>query len=327
MVTFNHPGLICKRARENFSSIDINDMARSIGYGSKAERQHDVQKYVRNFEKGEFVLPEDKFERYLRQLDLNPYATRTLKNIYYSYKTKIKDEARLGHYSFEYVTNHRNFPELSPMVNMLIELNQPAMIVDDLYYVHAMNGAMVELYQIKENHLQKPEAWHSVVVKYQADKKHPIIQAHPKYHEYFYDQEIGRFFGSTNQFFFTSQYQNLIKFACKFSPKWFANDWKKLVLLTQIPKEPELVRPFRYRDKHIQITFVHNEEVEIYPVKNKEKEHTLRYKLVELRPCGENADEISKQINENKSNKPVFAVNYVKDYTVNDWCNLLQKNE
>lgn len=68
-------------------------------------------------------------------------------------------------------------PALQRMVDRLAEESRPACIMDNLWFVHAMNGPMLNLFGIDPaRHLGRWEAWHSLAAKFLVHS--PLFKAH-----------------------------------------------------------------------------------------------------------------------------------------------------
>lgn len=317
MREFDHIGPLCKVIREGrVGGPDLKQIALACGYRGKDQAQ-----MIRRFESGQTILEEDRFLKYVQALGLLPAEEQQLTTIYHSFLNKEKDEARLGHYSFKTIAE-REHKNLVSLTRELQETSLPAMIMDELLYVHAVNAPFLKLYNVSTKYLHSPLYWHSIATKYHPDPESPVRAAHKGMEEQFFYYEVGRYFTITSRFLFTQQHKNLTRFLCKFSPQAFQPDWESLITMSRIPRVESSIRAFRYKDNLIEISITsQTQPVEIDTIIG--EENKLKYVLAQVLVHGRDANAIHEDIAEDTAGKPLaFACEYVPDYNDKDWSKL-----
>jgi hypothetical protein len=99
-------------------------------------------------------------------------------------------------------------PALQRLTAQLAQEPRPAYITDNLWFIHAMNGAMLNLFSIDpDRHLDRWEAWHSVAAKLLVDS--PLFSAHTSVNQA-YPPAIDFFFKETSRHLFTVQVRALL---------------------------------------------------------------------------------------------------------------------
>lgn len=91
----------------------------------------------------------------------------------------------------------------------LAEQNRPALILDDLWFIHAVNGALFELFGIDPNSkfLNNWEAWHSLAVKFHPES---LVREGYKDPQEFLLPVVQVFFNQTYRYLFTPQMRYLL---------------------------------------------------------------------------------------------------------------------
>ena len=89
--------------------------------------------------------------------------------------------------------NLTSHPELKELINELTETPYPALIMDDLWFIHALNEAQLLLYDIEPSSpfLHRWEGWHTIAGKAPVDS--PVRKAH---------DQVGQFVPPTIVYFF-----------------------------------------------------------------------------------------------------------------------------
>ena len=97
---------------------------------------------------------------------------------------------------------------LQRLVDQLAGESRPAYIADNLWFIHAMNGSMLNLFGIDPaRHLDRWEAWHSVAAKFLINS--PLFNAHISVNQH-YPPAIDFFFKEVGPHLFTVQMRALL---------------------------------------------------------------------------------------------------------------------
>lgn len=129
-------------------------------------------------------------------------------------------------------------PALAALVEQLAQTPYPAMIMDDLWFVHALNDGLLRLYGIDPNgpFLRRWEAWHAVAVKIPADSPVRLAQDQsaqyiPPTMVYFYQHEL------VQRHLFTLQTRNLLHrlFAASVEHDYDIHKWADQLLAFALP--------------------------------------------------------------------------------------------
>lgn len=117
--------------------------------------------------------------------------------------------AQLSAYDFTLITAPHAPAELKALAQQLRQTTRPAFICDGLWFVHAVNGAMWNLFGIAPDAaiLRRWESWHLIASKFTDPS--PIRAAHVSPDNYF-PPTICAFFRSTLPYLFTPQMRALL---------------------------------------------------------------------------------------------------------------------
>jgi len=198
-----HLGVLCKYIREG-RKILPTQIANRCGC--------DLTMITRSFEELN-NLGSKNFECYLAFLQdedfvkNNPLTSKQADLLRSLYKSRNKPAQRERHLeasciSFGDISSHNPArpAALSELVNLLAKESQPALIMDDFWFIHALNEAQLRLYGLHSTSpfLCRWEAWHTIAGKIPTDS--PIRKAH---------DETGQFIPPTIVFFFEHEFVQL----------------------------------------------------------------------------------------------------------------------
>jgi hypothetical protein len=100
---------------------------------------------------------------------------------------------------------------LSELDRLLRTCGRPAFIADPLWFIHALNGPLLNLFGIQPQregaYFRCWEAWHVMGCKFMAHS--PIREAHCSYNDYF-PPAVDQFYRSISPYLFTNQARALI---------------------------------------------------------------------------------------------------------------------
>jgi len=195
-----HLGALCRQIREA-RGISPSQIAAYCGC--------DLALITRSFEESN-NLGEENFERYLAFLQQDDLVKTTpltsaqaalLRSLYKSRGIAAQREHHLeaACISFDDISprNPARPAALSELVNLLANEPRPAIIMDDFWFVHALNEAQLRLYGVDpaSPFLNRWEGWHSIAGKIPVDS--PIRRAH---------DQTGQFIPPTIVFFFEHEF-------------------------------------------------------------------------------------------------------------------------
>jgi hypothetical protein len=189
--------------------IDASALAERAGIANSST--------ITKFEqRGEISL--GNFERYLHALqspDLvdSPLAENQIRMLQFLYDERSsvdiqRRQCQLSAISFEDICAKRCPEPLAQMVAQMANTSHPAMILDDLWFIHAINQEQLRTHGVEEKHLHRWEMWHSVAGKIPVDL--PVRHAYVVTDE-FLPQSIVTFFENeyTFPYLFTVQMRRL----------------------------------------------------------------------------------------------------------------------
>jgi len=174
-------GALCKRVRE----------ARAISGATMASycSAKSTRTITQDFEVNNQLGPE-YFDRYVKALQsrevtlspITPMQAQMLTQWYYEREPSIVAERtkEVSSIRFEYI--HHSNPyrpaALADLVQELSEVRRPGVIMDDLWYIHALNEGQLRMYGIRSDDafLQRWDGWHTIASKIWRDS--PVRLAH-----------------------------------------------------------------------------------------------------------------------------------------------------
>jgi hypothetical protein len=208
-----HLGALCKRVRE-VRALSGREMAQRIGMRATRSITEDFEKQNR--------IGRQPFDRYLDmlqaadavQMPIKPTQVQMLKRLY-AEKGMVKVRKRtnsIAALNFEDIhpSNRHRPAALAELVDQLANEKRPALIMDDLWFVHVLNQTKLSLYKIAPDakFLQGWEGWHSMAAKIPLDS--PVRIAHSQ-DDFFVPPALVYFFESeyTYPYMFTVQVRAL----------------------------------------------------------------------------------------------------------------------
>ena len=119
---------------------------------------------------------------------------------------------------------------LGELLAALRDEARPAVILDPLYHILAMNGPRLALFGLSadDGYLARWEAWHAVAGKLAPES--PIRARHVGHH--YLAPLIRRFFEDTSPWFFTPPHRRLVAAMQRLSPARFGGWWRQATSLT-----------------------------------------------------------------------------------------------
>lgn len=213
-----------QRQIEQLSPFDVSSM------GSLFKRVCDAHTVTANQLAIQCGVPEPTLSRFLNGATRKPkyfeaclqklqemsrprlaeYHVRLLRELYYFSQEQEHYEAALGRISFRDLKNRR-YPQLQRLVDRLIAEPKPAFIFDSAFYIHALNDAVLKLFNLTRDdpHLHRWEGWHVIACKLYPHS--PIYRAH-SYPDGYFPQTIAFYFEyeAALPFWFTWQMRNVI---------------------------------------------------------------------------------------------------------------------
>lgn len=260
----------------------------------------------------------------MRQVD-------TLVALYpFSRERKIHlQERELSLLDFEEIKSGLRPPILDKLLNQLRRRRWPAYIRDNLWFIHAYNGAIMYLFGLdpKNRHnFESRTTWNVLTTKFFADSA--VRRAHVRTEDYF-RSVIQAFWSDVQPYLFTLQARKLIASLHQLSEAdglEFDRLWCSAMTFT-LEEDPDFFTRVLYdpRYDHDRSKVFHAESYDqpYTEVKYEIQEtFTARYKLVVWNPV----DDAAKELFENIANRPdaseiIFAADHDRnrDFHVNDW--------
>lgn len=278
-IPYSHPGLLCKQVR---TGIIGNPSPQEI-----ALRARYSYSMIRKFELGDKTLKQ--YEGYVNALHLSQSRKDILINICKGYKNKDDEEVRLGHYSFDILNrprkkNEEEKEEIDKLIDQLEDTPFPAFIMDELWFVHAFNAPILELFSITEEDLKKAPNWHVIATKYykitdgRTVYESPLRRAHRELMHKYFPEAVFRFLISTSEYFFTDQMLNIQNFLCQLSPDVFQSLWGDLITMHGNLPIAEPIRHIYYKKllEPISMVVSYNPPVSVTVA----KDYRLKFTLV-----------------------------------------------
>lgn len=208
-----HLGVIFKRIRET-RSLSQTDIAKALGVTSST---------ISKFESTGRSRRNRIVERYIAVLQspvLNgvpTHAPLSAEEAMLLQQSSLAAHNGNGHaysvqlsaYDFSLLTSPQAPAELRTLTQRLRQTTRPAFICDGLWFIHAVNGAMWNLFSIAPDApiLRRWESWHMIATKFTDPS--PIRAAHVSPDNYF-PPTIYAFFRSTLPYLFTPQMRALL---------------------------------------------------------------------------------------------------------------------
>jgi len=197
-----HLGALCRRVREA-RAIAGSEMARYCNAPSTRTITTDFERQNK--------IGAQYFERYIQALQspaiapnpITPTHAQMLTHWYTDKSTARLDERirQLAAIDFEDIcpATQQRPAQLADLAQQLAHERRPALIMDDLWFIHALNQAQLGLYSIKPDSafLQRWDGWHTIAGKVATDS--PVRQAHSA-HGQFVPPTLAFFYESRNTY-------------------------------------------------------------------------------------------------------------------------------
>lgn len=329
-------GDLCSRIRRR-AGIRPKEIENEVKYSSPA---------IGRFERGEIFPEEDNFQKYVQALQLKKLKSnkqvdrpltadeiQILLDLFtnYSHKEKIeKLESDLAAITFSQELFDQRQPVLHSLLEALEQQDKPAYIMDALWFNHAMNGALLDLFGINLNSTDPQDnltkffhewyAWHVMGVKF-CDPQSPFRRRHTNTNVYF-PPVVDQFFKDIYPYLFTFQMRQLLcrlrklsdHYGFKFSSWWYS------ATCFDLPFDQEaLNRDILHSSQQVPIRVYSNHHTKKYV--DLDENISVPFSLVVWEPQGSEAEEVFDHI---KRSKNCHTIYYAAPYSrgslhVNDW--------
>ncbi len=210
-----HIGAFCKRLRlsRGYSASDLADFCEVRASTITRNFEESGTLGERNFGRLVAAFKAGGLPNELGYQPLTDEHAHQLADLYAQTKAKelMQRQARLSHIDIDYIRTRKNRnPHLTELVELLEREQRPAFIMDELWFLHALNGALLRLLTIdpQADHFHRWEQWHVIGSKLYADS--PVRAAHEN-PDLYYPPAIAYFFNDTIPHFFTYQMRVVLK--------------------------------------------------------------------------------------------------------------------
>ena len=327
-----HIGHLCKELRE----------ARKIGVRELANASGCNQTSLYKFESGQTHLNSNNFKRLVLALQSDKTLPRRLStqqgdllhSLYRHSKDRHERQVEFQSLGFSLLADRNRSKQLAVLVKELEKIKYPAFIMDALWFIHAVNGALLRLFSInpdptlKNSYLRRWEAWHVLATKFTVDS--PVRLAHDN-PELYFTYTVEQFFTTryTARFLFTDQMNALLKATNNLSHphKLKFDDYWQGVMTFTLDYEPRLVRNLYYKDDEGKSSTIQTESLAraSYEVELGQG-HDAVFTLAAWYPASDHDDTLRafEEIdNYDERHKPFFAATYEREakthFHVNEW--------
>ena len=345
MEEFNSFGPLCKVIREGRPGAPkgAEVMAGLCGF----ENLDSGATTIRTFERGARPLNAVRWDGYLAGLSLHPEQADILHKMYEGVSETESNESKLENYSFETIA-HGQDPKLNALREQLRNLEYPAFVMDELWFVHALNASIIKLFDMNEEYLSKRWAWHVIATKYHSkspvrralreplvdNQGNPVLDAYgepvgPDRVEYgrgYFQAVVGEFLNQISRYFFTEQATRLRRYLCQLSAAsntGFQTLWDGLITMrTPFPATASLPRDIYYQqDKRIKMAILYASPIKVETLDGHTVKYTLARWLAEDEAARTARDEIKADL---AHLPPGHRIRYawdcgIPDYNVTDW--------
>jgi len=322
-----HIGILCKRIRQ------------SRGVEAKAITQHfGISPATINRIEHNNGASRDSFEQYIAALTsplaFPPLTTRQAENLRqlyeYSRPQKVleleEEVAAIALQDIKTAHSHWN-KSLRDLNDLLKAQNRPALLMDDLWFDHAINGALLQLFDLnaKADYMYQWQTWHSMAIK--LNTQMPVWGQHDDF-DYVLPPNVQLFFDHAQRYLFTTQMRYLVYQLLTISTQHrlkFNCCWEQTITYS-FPYEPDtlLTIPRQYTGEN-STPGIHVEvQVQgIYPITLAEG-YTVNYRLMTWNPIAghEYTERKFEEIRQSNSCHCIYyAVDYDRQHTfhVNTW--------
>lgn len=265
------------------------------------------------------VLKSDKLPPLKR---LTGQQAHILREQYINSKDKSEREWELATISFEDITLSQRPPGLAELLDLLRQEERPALIMDSLWFVHAINGALPLLFGMnsKSNYLYNWEAWHVIATKFHTDSI--VEKAHYNPDE-FLPPSIVQFIMDkrTYPLLFTIQMRMLILKLHELSKKYdnkFTKYWLGIIGFNLEYELKYFTRTILYDGQRIQTEVFQRSHVEVEVAPGCD----VQYTLAVWDPIGSDAKQTFEKLSKlHESHEILYAADYdtKNDFHVNNW--------
>ena len=256
-----HLGVLLKRIREA-RGLSQSDVAHALDVSpstisrleetGRSRRNHIVERYVVALQ---FLCREGGLIPY----PLSDELVQLLVQIIIGARTDSRNAlaADLGSYEFDLIASPNCPRELKSLLLRLRHTRYPAFICDGLWFVHAVNSAMLNLFGVDllSPVMRQWENWHLIAAELAEGS---LVQANLAYQDTYLPLTLWLYFRATALYLFTAQMRALLWQLHLLSEKsavHFAEWWHSATALTMYFHLEEIVRVFR-RDDHHYLTAV-----------------------------------------------------------------------
>lgn len=275
----DHPGILCKAIRESRRLLGIRPWLTTT---EMARKCHIGERRIQQFENGECMLSDDVLQAYIDALGLPAPEALRLLMLCHSYRKREDYEKILYYRHLDVMLQH---PRLRTAVEELRRQPYPALLLDPLSYVVAMNDLYVQLFNLDTAALLSPYIWHLIGAEFWSDSPVSRAQLQPRVP---YLTHLVRLFNDTMvSFYFAQQNRSQQKSLLMLSPQGYGAAWAAWALMLQTDDHEEPVRVLRYREQ-VSYWRVQLYQPMMVPVDKKEH-HLLPYRLLALVPASHDA--------------------------------------
>ena len=204
--------------------------------------------------------------------------------------------------------------------------NRPALICDDLWFDHALNDALLQVFDMDPNsdYMYCWETWHSMAVKLRT--KSPVHDAHDE-SDHVFPLTVQLFYAQSFRYLFTTQMRHLLnslRTLSRANGLQFDQSWRQATTFGYSYSPSVLSNiPRRYTTNGEQQIHVEVQLVGTYPV-TYSNGATVNFRLVAWNPLPGHGytEERFRQVRQARSSQDIFyAVDYDREgcFHVNSW--------
>lgn len=185
-----HLGMLCKRIRESHG-VSVQTIAHQCGVSHAT---------IDRFEQQRGSTSRATFEQYVQALmskdvmkphqPISAEHAEILNTLYKRYNPRKKEQLQeercnLAALDFAHMLPSRRSRDLDTLVQKLADEERPALIMDDLWFIHAINGTLLRLFGVEPDDplFSRWDGWHGLANKLRRDSI--VRQAHVNTDEFF----------------------------------------------------------------------------------------------------------------------------------------------
>lgn len=320
----HHLGEMCRWIRQS-RGIQVKQMAIACGvnvgaitkFESKGSTSKDTFKaYIEMLNSNGGVL------RSGNGLPLNDRQSQMLYKLYEKRNNTKEQELELDAIDFQDIRSRNRSREMTKLVELLEQENRPAEILDDLWFIHALNRKLMLLFDVHPHSafLRHWAAWHSLAAKFIVES--PVLDGHKEPDE-FLSTSIAFFLQNerTHQFLFSSQMRRLICGIAELEQgsSEFMEWWTRAVSFNLPYRLTSFPRTVLYKGQPIQVEARQHKRFTI----DVNREYPVTYTLIVWEPIGSDAHRVFEEIQDlpgSKSPSVFYAADYdTGTFHVNTW--------